>query len=955
MFDTFRDTIWTQIRAMKPAFVSKNPHFNFITAHYFWIVGATIVASIAIYAGGTGHLAYIDALLFGSGANTQAGLNPVDVNLLTTFQQAVIYVFVMLSNPITLHGSVVFLRIYWFEKRFQGWVREVRSRRPNLTRSKSQAVNDVQRAEEGVNGRNITVVPPSGKSHRMTNDGILIESDQVSPHHDASRANEDSDTTTTATDSPPTATPGYSQHTRDSDDEFSSTHGTGTATPVAELPPARTTGGDNAHGPTAITFADTVKRSDGLEEDAVEFAQRHSNAQHIAILERQRNEDDNDVLRIPGPRDIERGQVPTRLEDFERDDGGNRISRILSNPDSKFLRPDEPHHGLRDRQPTITIAEPNRQHREPDHPRRDLSDDAKAITGTLDALRFRRPRIFNRSGQNKYHEEDDDPDQPPRPARSWTLERIRSALHRDTNKVDDMPYLSYTPTMARNSNFVGLTLEEREELGGIEYRSLRTLALVLIGYFWGFQLFGLVTLLPFILHDKNYGKIVEDFGVSKTWWGFFTPNVGFMDVGFTLTPDSMSSFVHSEFVLMIMCFLIILGNTGFPVMLRFIIWVLTKIVPRRSGLWEELKFLLDHPRRCFTLLFPSGPNWWLFWILILLNAVDLLFFLVLDLGKEPISQLPLHNRVVVGLFQAASTRTAGFSAVSLGDLHPAMPVLYMIMMYISVFPIAISIRRTNVYEERSLGMYDNGADDGDTQQASALSYVGTHLRRQLSFDLWFVFLGFFVLCISEGGKIQDKRFDVFSVLFESVSAYGTVGMSMGAPGVNASLCSQFSVVGKLVIIALQIRGRHRALPYGLDKAVLLPSEARFRKEAEEAEAATLARMSTAVSAGASTGLQRLPSVARGRTMSRSKDTNLITKFLHPGPVVQRDGPPMRPRSRSNESRALTLDRNRTFSEPQAEQPDIVPLEQLPSSTSSKRMQPARADTAPSMQRTPWRP
>jgi Trk-type K+ transport system membrane component len=29
----------------------------------------------------------------------------------------------------------------------------------------------------------------------------------------------------------------------------------------------------------------------------------------------------------------------------------------------------------------------------------------------------------------------------------------------------------------------------------------------------------------------------------------------------------------------------------------------------------------------------------------------------------------------------------------------------MIMMYISVFPVAISIRRTNVYEERSLGIY----------------------------------------------------------------------------------------------------------------------------------------------------------------------------------------------------------------------------------------------------------
>ncbi|EGX96828.1 potassium ion transporter (Trk1), putative [Cordyceps militaris CM01] len=942
MLDNFRRAAWAQLKAIKPAFVSKNPHFNFITAHYFWIVGATIVGSICLYIGGTGHLAYIDALLFASGANTQAGLNPVDVNLLTTFQQTVIYVLVMLSNPITLHGSVVFLRIYWFEKRFQGWVREVRSRRPNLTKSKSQAVDETHRAEQGVNGRHITVVPPNGKAQRMTNDGILLDSSATAPADLPRRVNEDSDTTTTATDSPSATTPGHSQHTRDSDDGMPSTHGT--ATPVAGMRARADSAGEHVHGATAITFADTVKRSDGLEEDATEFAQRRPNLQHIAILERQRNEDDNDVLRIPGPRDIERGQVPTRLEEFERDEAlGPQISRLVSNPGSKVAQGEGTYQGLRGRHPTITIAEPDRRQRE-------LADDAKALTGTLDAFRFRKPRLFNRSGQSSHHEEDED--QPPRPTRTWTLERIRSALHRDSSKIDDMPYLSYTPTMARNSNFVGLTLEQREELGGIEYRSLRTLAFVLLGYFWGFQLFGVVTLLPFIMNSEKYGKIIEDDGVSRVWWGFFTPNVSFMDVGFTLTPDSMISFVRSEYVLMISCFLIILGNTGFPVMLRFIIWTLTKIVPRHSGLWEELQFLLDHPRRCFTLLFPSGPNWWLFWILISLNAVDLLFFLVLDLGKEPISLLPLHNRVVVGLFQAASTRTAGFSAVNLSDLHPAMPVLYMIMMYISVFPIAISIRRTNVYEEKSLGVYDH--NEGAEQEASALSYVGTHLRRQLSFDLWFVFLGFFILCITEGSKIQAGRFDVFSVLFEVVSAYGTVGLSMGAVGVNASLCSQFSVVGKLIIAALQIRGRHRGLPYGLDKAVLLPSEARFKKEAEDAEA-VLARMNTAPSA-TTTGLQRLPSVARGRTVSRGRDSNIIAKFLHPGPVAQRDGDVARQRSRSTESRALALERNHTLTEPPAEADEE--LERLPSGASSKRMQPMqpmRADTAPAAHPTPWRP
>lgn len=287
------------------------------------------------------------------------------------------------------------------------------------------------------------------------------------------------------------------------------------------------------------------------------------------------------------------------------------------------------------------------------------------------------------------------------------------------------------------------------------------------------------------------------------------------------------------------------------------------------------------------------------------------------LGAEPITAFPLHNRVVIGLFQAASTRTAGFSAVSMSELHPAMPVLYLIMMYISVFPIAISIRRTNVYEEKSLGVYHDRTEEGGAEAgASALDYVGTHLRRQLSFDLWYVFLGFFLLAITEGGKIVGGRFDLFSVLFEIVSAYGTVGLSMGVPNVNASLCSQFSVPGKLIIVAMQIRGRHRGLPYGLDRAVILPSEARLKREHEEADA-TLARTSTAVSSGAATGLQRQPTSGQSRSRSRERtNSNLISKLLHPGPVVSPEHLG-RPRGRSVEAyqRSKSVDVTNALSEP----------------------------------------
>lgn len=155
-------------------------------------------------------------------------------------------------------------------------------------------------------------------------------------------------------------------------------------------------------------------------------------------------------------------------------------------------------------------------------------------------------------------------------------------------------------------------------------------------------------------------------------------------------------------------------------------------------------------------------------------------------------------------------------------------------MYISVLPIAISVRRTNVYEEKSLGIY--GGEDEDEEDPNNQSYVGAHLRRQLSFDLWYVFLGLFIVAIVEGDKLQsgDPNFTLFSVLFEIVSAYGTVGLSLGYPTNDASLSAEFHVISKLVIIAMMLRGRHRGLPYALDKAILLPSEGLQRKEEDDA-------------------------------------------------------------------------------------------------------------------------
>ncbi|KAL3423036.1 trk family potassium uptake protein [Phlyctema vagabunda] len=834
-------TLWQHVVALKPAFISKSPHFNFITIHYFYVVGMAILGSICLYP--RSDIDYIDALFFSSGSATQSGLNPVDVNRLSTWQQLVLYWLSMMCNPIAINTAVVFLRLYWFEKRFQHITRQARMGRKTISKSRSQArgERDIGREEYGVNGRKITVMHNTTRPNGMSNDGTITP--ERHPHLEK----------------------GSSADDMYADSGGSSSRVSGSEDPTMVSVPTHQ---------TQITFAENVKKSNGEDDEPLRVPVQRSDEDHIAFLERQRNPGDNKVLRIPGPRDADAGIAPEAVDD---DEG---IFRTVSRRASTFTDGGAPPPGVKpERKRNVTIAEPDRPTTE------QIVDDVEAAKHTLDVFKFhKRPKTQG----NNQATEDKDEEHPvtQTKSRTHTLRTLKRALTSDNDQ--SMPYLSWEATVGRNSAFVDLTEEQREELGGIEYRSLKSLAMILVAYFWGFSILGVVSLTPWIYTHGKYGNIVKEAGQGRAWWGIFMANSAFTDLGFTLTPDSMISFNDAIWPLMLMTFLIIIGNTGFPIMLRIIIWVTSKLVPSTSGIWEELKFLLDHPRRCFTLLFPSRATWWLLAILVLLNGLDLLFFIVLDLGNEAVTDLPVHVRLLGGWFQAVSTRTAGFVVINLAILHPAIQVSYMIMMYISVLPIAISVRRTNVYEEKSLGIYGSANEEVDENEPS---YIGTHLRRQLSFDLWFLFAGFFIISISEGKRIQkDTNFTMFNVLFEIVSAYGTVGLSLGYPDTDASFSAQFGVIAKLVIIAMQVRGRHRGLPYELDRAILLPSESLHTKEAEDADARLKRRSTVNLDETADGTASVATGITRQRTRSmdagtRDKGQNILGTMFHAGPTI----------------------------------------------------------------------
>ncbi|KAJ3537159.1 hypothetical protein NM208_g6428 [Fusarium decemcellulare] len=401
-----------------------------------------------------------------------------------------------------------------------------------------------------------------------------------------------------------------------------------------------------------------------------------------------------------------------------------------------------------------------------------------------------------------------------------------SSITRKQLALNDRPFLSRQATIGRNSQFHNLTSEDRELLGGIEYRSLKLLLKIVLAYFFGLHIFGVICLVGWIqTANPKYKEYIDSTGQNRNWWAIYSAQTMVDNLGFTLTPDSMISFRDAKFPMLLMSLLAFAGNTLYPVFLRLTIWTMSKIVSKKSQMREPLAFLLNHPRRCYTLLFPSMPTWILFAIIFSLNFVDVLLIIVLDLDNPEVASLPLSARVPAAIFQAASARHTGTATFNLANVNPAVQLSLLIMMYIAVFPIALSIRSSNTYEERSLGIWEEETHSL-SEESGGKSYLVTHMKNQLGFDLWYIFLGTFCISIAESERIadiKDPAFTVFSILFEVTSAYGNVGLSLGYPTVATSLSGKFKTFSKVVICLMMIRGRHRGLPYALDRAIMLPN------------------------------------------------------------------------------------------------------------------------------------
>ncbi|MET4100382.1 trk system potassium uptake protein TrkH [Agrococcus sp. UYP10] len=256
------------------------------------------------------------------------------------------------------------------------------------------------------------------------------------------------------------------------------------------------------------------------------------------------------------------------------------------------------------------------------------------------------------------------------------------------------------------------------------------------------------------------------------WLGVFHAVSSYNNAGFALFSDNLMGFVDDPWILLPLAGATIVGGLGFPVIMQVL-----KHAP--------------HPRRF------SMHTW-----LVLVGTAALL-----TLGTVAIAVLEWANpaslgahptgvRILEAFFHSVQTRTAGFNALDIGTFHPETLLVMDVLMFIGGGPAGTAggIKITTFGVLAAIIIAEVRGDPTVTLFGKRLSRA-VH-REAITIALLSVGLCFVAtLAIMHLTDIDHDR-----VLFEVISAFGTVGLSTG---ITASV----GTPSQLILVLLMFIGR----------------------------------------------------------------------------------------------------------------------------------------------------
>lgn len=290
-------------------------------------------------------------------------------------------------------------------------------------------------------------------------------------------------------------------------------------------------------------------------------------------------------------------------------------------------------------------------------------------------------------------------------------------------------------------------------------------------------------------YDLSFGAAV--------YRGVFHSVSAFNNAGFALYSDSLSQFVTDGLFSVTICLAVIAGGLGFPVWLEL----------RRRGLLQPRHWTLH------TKLTLSG------------TAFLLVFGFVAMLGfewsnAETIGKLDTEGKLLASFFQGVVPRTAGFNTVPNGEMELETLLVTDMLMFVGAGS-ASTGGGIKVTTFALLFLMVWAEARGDPSVNAFQRRVPPYVQRQA---LAVTFIAMNAVVIGTLALMALSEFNLSQTLYESLSAFGTVGLSTG-------ITPELRDAGKLVLVALMYLGRTG--PYTLAVALALRERRRLYAFPEE--------------------------------------------------------------------------------------------------------------------------
>lgn len=257
------------------------------------------------------------------------------------------------------------------------------------------------------------------------------------------------------------------------------------------------------------------------------------------------------------------------------------------------------------------------------------------------------------------------------------------------------------------------------------------------------------------------------------WFGLFHSVSAFNNAGFDLFGGyrSLTGYAGDTLVNISIMVLIILGGIGFGVVMEV-----------KDRLLKKCRL---HTHTKIVLVVTA--------VLILTGALLIFAFEY----SNTLKSLSPGGKALASLFQSVTPRTAGYNTLDIGSMYSYTQLLIILLMFIGASPGSTGggIKTTTL---AVLAMSIISLSRGQT---SASVFNRSITQEQVAKSMAIVLLAILLIfSVSTGLMITEGQNNFLMVLFETVSAFGTVGLTMGlTPALTAG--------GKILIILTMFLGR----------------------------------------------------------------------------------------------------------------------------------------------------